>query len=152
MKKSTMIELLNSSTPKQMPVVFIPSYNRPDFVTAKKILCNFNQDGLDKVFIVVREEQYKDYRRVNPKLNYVTIPKGKVNGVGSTRQFIMDYAIEQKLPCIMDMDDDITYLHYLFNRRSQKTGDWCSAHSTLADEQLDPLIPQKVLQLTGKIS
>ncbi len=152
MKRSTMLELLNSSTVKHMPTVFIPSYNRPDFVIAKKVLCNFNQEGLDKVFIVVRDEQYKAYRKINPHLNYVTIPKGTVTGVGSTRQFIMDYALENKLACIMDMDDDITYLHYLFNRRSQRTGQWCSAHSTIADEASDPLIPQKVLQLAGKIA
>ena len=152
MKRSTMLELLNSSTVKHMPTVFIPSYNRPDFVIAKKVLCNFNQEGLDKVFIVVRDEQYKTYRKTNPHLNYVTIPKGTVTGVGSTRQFIMDYALENKLACIMDMDDDITYLHYLFNRRSQRTGQWCSAHSTIADEASDPLIPQKVLQLAGKIA
>ena len=112
MKRSTMLALLEDTTPKDMPHVFIPSYNRPDFVIAKKILHKFNQDGLDKVFIVVREEQYKAYRKVNPRLNFVTIPKGAVDGVGSTRQFIMDYAIENKMPCIMDMDDDITYLHY----------------------------------------
>lgn len=152
MKRSTMLALLEDTTPKDMPHVFIPSYNRPDFVIAKKILHKFNQDGLDKVFIVVREEQYKAYRKVNPRLNFVTIPKGAVDGVGSTRQFIMDYAIENKMPCIMDMDDDITYLHYLFNRRSKATGNWCSAHSTVAEEEKDPLLPQKVLQLAGKIS
>lgn len=152
MKRSQMIELLNNSTVKDMPTVFIPSYNRPDFVIASKILPQFSKEGLDKVFIVVREEQYKAYKKANPWLNFVVIPKGTVSGVGSTRQFIMDYAIDNKLSCIMDMDDDITYLHYLFNRRSKKTGEWCSAHSTLADEASDPLIPQKVLQLAGKIS
>lgn len=152
MKRSTMVELLNNSTIKDMPVVFIPSYNRPDFVTAQKILRQFNQQGLDKVYVVVREEQYKAYHRVNPHLNYITIPQGTVSGGGSTRQFIMDYTIKHKLSCTMEMDDDITYLHYLYNRRSKKTGEWCSAHSTLADEKEDPLIPQKVLQLAGKIS
>ena len=157
MKKLEMVQLLNQTSTKDMPQVFIPSYNRPEFVTGQRILPMFTPEALYRVWIVVREEQFDAYYKankalVNKGMNIVPIPKGAVSGVGSTRQFIMDYAIDHKMPCIMDMDDDITYLHYLYNRRSKKTGSWCSAHSTVADEEADPLIPQKVLQLTGKIA
>lgn len=112
--------------------------------------------ALQKVFLVVREEQYKAYRRENKALikrglNIVKIPTGAVSGVGSTRQFIMDYAIENRLPYIMDMDDDIKYIQYLFTARN-KQGYRYSAHSTVKDYITDPMIPQKCLQLVGKIS
>lgn len=152
MKKSKMQKLLDNTTEKDLPYIFIPSYNRPNFVLGR-ILETFSEKALrQKVFIVVRAEQYKAYKKANPNFEFVVIPKGKVSGVGSTRQFILDYAIENRFPVIMDMDDDITYLHYLFNRRSQATGNWCSAHSTVAEDKKDPLMPQKVLQLAGKIS
>lgn len=151
MKKSKMYELLTSTTAKNMPEVFIPSYNRPDFFSGAHLLPQFNSDGLEHIHIVVRQEQYKAYHRENPKLDFIVIPKGKVTGVGSTRQFILDFAIENRIPCIMDMDDDIKYLQYLYTGKT-KSGDLCSKHSNISDWDKDPLIPQYVLQLTGKIA
>lgn len=156
MKRSKMERILNETTEKDLPFVFIPSYNRPEFVTGEKILPLFTDEALERVFIVVREEQYVAYKKANRKLlkrgmNMVPIPKGAVSGVGSTRQFIMDYAIENRLPCIMDMDDDIKYLQFLYTGRNG-LGEKCSMHTGVKDWEDDPLIPQKVLQLTGRIA
>lgn len=156
MKRSKMERILNETTEKDLPFVFIPSYNRPEFVTGEKILPLFTDEALERVFIVVREEQYVAYKKANRKLlkrgmNMVLIPKGAVSGVGSTRQFIMDYAIENRLPCIMDMDDDIKYLQFLYTGRNG-SGEKCSMHTGVKDWEDDPLIPQKVLQLTGRIA
>lgn len=156
MKRSKMERILNETTEKDLPFVFIPSYNRPEFVTGEKILPLFTDEALERVFIVVREEQYAAYKKANRKLlkrgmNMVPIPKGAVSGVGSTRQFIMDYAIENRLPCIMDMDDDIKYLQFLYTGRNG-LGEKCSMHTGVKDWEDDPLIPQKVLQLTGRIA
>lgn len=156
MKRSRMERILNNTTERDLPHIFIPSYNRPDFVTGKVILPNFTDEALKRVYIVVREEQYKQYKRENRSLikrgmNMVFIPQGEVSGVGSTRQFIMDYAIENRLPCIMDMDDDIKYLQFLYSGRTS-SGEKCSKHTGIKDWKIDPLIPQKVLQLTGKIA
>lgn len=156
MKRKQMEAVLDSTTEKDLPYVFIPSYNRPEFVTGKKLLPMFSEKALEKVFIVVRDEQYKAYRKankglINRGLNMVAIPKGGVTGVGSTRQFIMDYAIKNKMPCIMDMDDDIKYLQFLYTGTS-KAGDPCSLHTGVKDWEDDSRIPQKVLQLTGRIA
>lgn len=151
MKRSKMERILNETTERDLPYVFIPSYNRPEFVTGEKLLPLFTREALEKVFIVVREEQYKAYKRANPKLQFIIIPKGAVSGVGSTRQFIMDTAIENRLPVIMDMDDDIKYLQFLYTGRNG-SGERCSMHTGVRDWEDDPSIPQKVLQLTGKIA
>lgn len=156
MNRKKMERLLNNTTEKDLPYVFIPSYNRPEFVTGQRILPMFTNEALKKVYIVVREEQFDKYYRVNRKLvkrgmNMVPIPKGAVSGVGSTRQFIMDYAIENRMPCIMDMDDDIKYLQFLYTGRNG-SGVRCSMHTGVKDWEDDPMIPQKVLQLTGRIS
>lgn len=151
MKKSKMQKLIDNTTEKDLPYIFIPSYNRPNFVLGR-ILKTFSEKALrQKVFIVVRAEQYKTYKRENPNFEFVVIPKGAVSGVGSTRQFILDYAIENRLPCIMDMDDDIKFLSWLYDRRTAK-GELCLGHTTLEDLKNDPLMFQKVLQLAGKIS
>lgn len=156
MNRRKMERLLNDTAEKDLPYVFIPSYNRPEFVTGQRILPMFTNEALKKVYIVVREEQFDKYYRVNRKLvkrgmNMVPIPKGAVSGVGSTRQFIMDYAIENRMPCIMDMDDDIKYLQFLYTGRNG-SGVRCSMHTGVKDWEDDPMIPQKVLQLTGRIS
>lgn len=156
MNRRKMERLLNDTAEKDLPYVFIPSYNRPEFVTGQRILPMFTNEALKKVYIVVREEQFDKYYRVNRKLvkrgmNMVPIPKGTVSGVGSTRQFIMDYAIENRMPCIMDMDDDIKYLQFLYTGRNG-SGVRCSMHTGVKDWEDDPMIPQKVLQLTGRIS
>lgn len=156
MKRKKMERFLNDTTEKDLPYIFIPSYNRPDFVTGQKILPLFTNKALEKVFIVVREEQcnpyYKSIRKlVKRGLNIILIPKGAVSGVGSTRQFLLDWAIHNRLPCIMDMDDDIKYLQFLYTGVSG-SGNKCSLHTGVKDWVNDPLIPQKVLQLTGRIS
>ena len=140
--------LLNDTSVKDMPMVFIPSYNRPKIVIADKVLSHFTEEALEKVFIVVREEQYEDYYKANPHLQFVQIPHGTVDGVGSTRQFIMDYAIKKRYPVIMDMDDDVKYLQYLFTKEN-KDGVLVSFHTGVRHWKRDPLIPQKVLQMTG---
>lgn len=156
MKRSRMENYLDNTTEKDLPYIFIPSYNRPEFVTGAKLLPMFTDKALSKIFIAVREEQYKAYYKqiralIERGLNIVKIPKGAVSGVGSTRQFILDYAIENRLPCIMDMDDDIKYLQFLYTGKTASGGK-CSKHTGVKDWENDPMIPQKVLQLTGKIA
>lgn len=156
MNRSKIENVLNNTTEKDLLYIFIPSYNRPRFFIGRNLLPMFTDRALSKVYIVVREEQYKEYKKENRDLikrgmNLIPIPKGTVTGVGSTRQFIMDYAIENRLPYIMDMDDDIKYLQFLY-RGKTNSGKECSKHTGVKDYKIDPLIPQKVLQLTGKIS
>lgn len=156
MKRKLMESILSDTTEKDLPYIFIPSYKRPEFITGQKILPLFTDKALERVFIVVREEQYITYCSTNRHLTkrgltIIPIPKGKVSGVGSTRQFILDYAIENRLPCIMDMDDDIKYIQFLYTGRNG-SGKRCSMHTNVKDWEDDPLIPQKVLQLTGRIS
>lgn len=151
MDRRNMIRELKNTSVKDMPYILVPSYNRPDFMFAKNILSKFSSDALSKVFIFVREEQYKEYKRENPKLQYELIPKGAVSGVGSTRNFLLEYAIDNRLPVVMDMDDDVKYLQFIFNTM-REDGSVVSNHSGVRDWGSHPEIPQLVLQLTGKIS
>lgn len=152
MKNSKMVEILNSTSVKDMPYILVPSYRRPDFPFAQTVLNNFSKEALEKVFIFVREEQYKAYKKKNPHLQYVTIPKGAVDGVGSTRNFVLNYAIENRMAVAMDMDDDVTHVHYIYNKKNDK-GEIVSKHSCYARwENEFPETEQLVLQLTGKIA
>lgn len=144
-------ELYKRDMDRNLPPVYIPSYNRPEFVSAK-ILNTFSEEARDKTYIVVRPEQYKAYRRANPRLNVLPISKGyEVNGLASTRQFIFEHARSQGYPRIIDMDDDIKYLTYLWNTKS-KNGNPTSRHSIVADTERDSTLNQRILALAGVIA
>lgn len=152
MRFKKMVEQLMNTTVKDMPYILVPSYRRPDFVFAEKILSQFTDEGLQKVIIFVRDEQYKEYKQQNPKLQYERIPTGAVDGVGSTRNYLLNFAIENKMPVVMDMDDDVRHLQFIYNKNHDTTGEIVSKHSVMRHWEKYPHLPQLVLQLTGKIS
>ena len=65
MNKRDMLHTLKETSVKDMPYILIPSYRRPDFKFASRILPHFTTAGLEKVFIFVREEQYNGQSSVN---------------------------------------------------------------------------------------
>ena len=147
MKKKRMYAELNSHTAADLFHIFVPSYNRPEFVTAE-MFKNFSPEALEKVHIVVRPEQAKAYRKANPNLHILPISKDfhlPINGLASTRQFIFEYARDHRYPYIIDMDDDIRNLAYMYDGVSG-SGETCSKHTIRADRLEDPLLEQKVLQ------
>lgn len=147
MKKKRMYAELNSHTAADLFHIFVPSYNRPEFVTAE-MFKNFSPEALEKVHIVVRPEQAKAYQKANPNLHILPIPKDfhlPINGLASTRQFIFEYARDHRYPYIIDMDDDIRNLAYMYDGISG-SGEACSKHTIRADRLEDPLLEQKVLQ------
>ena len=153
MKKSKMYKKLNSLTVEQLPHIFVPSYNRPNFVTAE-MFKDFTPEALEKVHIVVRPEQAKAYRKANPNLHILPIPKDfhlPINGLASTRQFIFEYAVQNRYSMIIDMDDDIKNLAYMYEGVSG-TGNVCSKHTVKIDKENDPLLQQKVLTMAAAIS
>lgn len=152
MEKQKMKQLLNENNPNMMPHIFCPSYNRPEFVSAIRVFNKFSNETKSKVHVVVRPEQYKDYKRANPGLHILPIPKDyKINGLASTRQFIFEYAVEHRYSMIIDMDDDIKNLAYLYSGISA-AGNMCSRHSTEKDKQEDPLLEQKILLMGAMIA
>lgn len=153
MKKQRMQQILDDVDSRtRLPHIFIPSYNRPEFVSAR-ILRGFTPEARKRIHIVTRWEQRKAYRAANPEFHVLPIPYDyPINGLASTRQFIFEYAVEHKLPLIIDMDDDITYLSYLFDGKSEKTGAPYSKHSIKADREADPMLDQKILTLAAHIA
>lgn len=143
MEKARMQKFLNSVDPETMPHIFVPSYMRPNFVSGK-LFRTFSPEVQKKIHIVVRPEQYKDYSKANPEFDVISMGDYPVNGLASTRQFIFEYAVKHRYSMIIDMDDDIKILTYLFNGVTAK-GDPCSKHSLVPDAQEDPLLQQKVL-------
>lgn len=51
MKRTKMENVLADTTEKDLPYVFIPSYNRPDFVTGSRLLHMFT-DKADRKSVV----------------------------------------------------------------------------------------------------
>lgn len=150
-RKDIMFELENTSEKDLFPI-FVPTYNRMnDLRVEDKIFSHFNEEAYNKIQFVVREEQYKQYKRSYPMCNYLVIPKGQVSGLGSTRNFIIDYCVSHRIPYAIDMDDDIKYISYIFVAISQ-SGEKTSHHSLVTDVKKDPLLYQKVFQLACKIS
>lgn len=151
MEKARMKAMLDAVDPSTMPHIFCPSYNRPDFVSAQ-LFRTFQDDVKEKVHIVVRAEQYEAYKEANPDLDVIPIPEDyPINGLASTRQFIFEYAAANDYDMIIDMDDDIKYIAYMYNGVSG-TGTPCSKHTVMKDREEDPLLEQKVLLMASKIA
>jgi len=148
--KDFMLDRLAETTVDDMPVIFIPSWKRPKFELSRRILPSFNKAALERVFVVVRDEQLCEYKRENKNLQFIPIPNGKVTGLGSTRNFILRHAIGKRLPFIMDIDDDITSVCFLFNRKVG--GKYASAMNKVEEREKDPQLYQRIFQLLGKIT
>lgn len=158
MKKTKMYRMLNQTTVDDLPHIFVPSYMRPDFVTAKKVFSAFEPEALSKVHIVVRKEQYKAYKKANPTLDIIPLPEDfemdgvtGIKGLSSTRQFIFEEAVRRRYPIIIDMDDDIKLLNYMYDGFSG-SGSPCSKHTVVADHCEDPFLPRKILSLAAIIA
>lgn len=158
MEKKKMYRLLNQTTVDDLPHIFVPSYMRPEFSTAKKVFAYFEPEAIKKVHIVVRAEQYKDYKKANQSLDIIPLPEdfsmGKsigIRGLASTRQFIFEEAARRKYSVIIDMDDDIKLLNYMFDGLSG-SGEPCSKHTVVADHEKDPFLPRKILSLATIIA
>ena len=154
MKKQEVIDYLNSTTVDDLPYLFIPSYKRPRPVSAKKILEDFNEEGLKKSYILVREEERDAYYEENKDLiergcNLLAIPEGGVTGVGSTRNYILDYAKEHDLDVVADFDDDLTCVGALFEKLDKK-GEPASGTFLKDERKAIENYQQKVLQAAGK--
>ena len=99
---------------KDLPHIFIPSYRRPIFKSSE-LFQLFSKDLMNKVHIVVRSEEFDAYKSSNPRFDIIKIPEDyPIGGLASTRQFIFEYARDHHLDLIVDMDDDITGLHFCY--------------------------------------
>lgn len=158
MNKDQTIEALNSTTLEDMPALFIMSYNRGgNVVTINKILDDFDDEALKKCYLVVREEQSNCYREKNKELisrglNLLPIPKGAVTGVGSTRNFVMDYAYNLGVDVAFNFDDDLTAFNVLWEDYHARTGEKMSKSMLAADIREFDRYHQKVIQFTAKLA
>lgn len=149
MKEKRLLNLMDSLDPNKMPHIFCPSYMRPNFVSGR-IFRTFEPEVLKKVHIVVRPEQYKAYKKANPEFDIISLGDYPVNGLASTRQFIYEYALEHKYSTIIDMDDDITNLSYLYGALNG-SGNPCSKHSPVRYDYAKEYY-QKILLLGSYIA
>jgi len=108
--KSQVAEMLERAD-KLFPIC-IPSYKRWDRKenkTLTRLIEKCDKAVQDNTYVFVREEQYGLYRESFPSVNIVKLPQ--VNGLASTRQYIVDFVLgELGQPYFMDMDDDIMNL------------------------------------------
>lgn len=149
--KKVMLKRLYALDTNTMPHIFIPSWNRPNFVSAR-LFDNFSEEDLKKVHVVVRRNQYKKYKRANPNMSILPIAKGyEINGLSTTRQFIFEYAVKHKYPIIIDMDDDIKHLRFMYEGVSGN-GVPTTKHSVNGDTDKNPDMNQRILCLAAKIS
>jgi hypothetical protein len=151
LERKEMLRTLAQLDLSKMPHIFIPSWNRPDFVSAR-LFENFSSKEREKVHIVVRHNQYKKYAKAHPNLHILPIPADyPVNGLASTRQFIFEYAVEHRYSVIIDMDDDIKHLRFMYEGVSSR-GVATTKHSLKEDEEKDHQFNQKILCLAASIS
>lgn len=86
--------------------ICIPSYNRPDATLLKKL----KNKGL-KVYLFIRKEQLKLYKKYKEVYNIITLED--VHDIGETRAAIVDWCIKNKISNIFLFDDDIYNIDYM---------------------------------------
>lgn len=156
MKLEEFREKLNSTTVDDLPHIFIPSYMRPEFATSNLFVPGeFSDEGRKKVHVVVRPEQYELYKKANPMLDVIPIPKSfrdPIEGLASTRQFIFEYAADKGYDIIFDFDDDITAINFLPEGLSAKkkipSAKMCSKEIRDTFENMN----EKILSLVAVVS
>ena len=152
MKRRSIVRQIEMMSDREVPHIFVPSYMRPNFASAQRIFSTFSEESLKRVHIVVRPEQADAYRKANPSLDIIPIADDvEVNGLASTRQFIFDEAVRRRYKIIIDMDDDITLLGFLYSGVNGR-GEPCSRHSVKADLQEIEYMYEKILTLAATIA
>ncbi len=158
MFKEELINTLNSTTAKDMPEFFVMSYNRGGkVVTIDKIISDFEDEALKHCHLVVREEQADEYYEYNKALierglNLLKIPSGAVTGVGSTRNFVMDYAAKIGADVAFNFDDDLDNFNASWEGYHKRTGEKMSCCPTVAERKEIEHYYQKVVQYTANIA
>lgn len=93
--------------------IFIPSVLRPAHYTYTNLVSLLPSCIRKKVFYVVRESEYKLYKRAQPDSQFIVIKNRDITptfGTDSTRAILAEKAHELGFSKIIDMDDDISYL------------------------------------------
>lgn len=112
------MEALVTSSHLKYPI-FIPSYsrwNKEDNKTLQLMSKMPEWVQHTMIFVFVREEQYAQYRKSFPNItNIVCLPSQGINGLASTREYMVWYANNVlRTPYFIDMDDDIIRLDYIY--------------------------------------
>lgn len=113
-RREQMEYLLN--TANGIGPICIPTYKRWSREDNKALsfleLCQ--PDIRDNIHIFVRPEQVQAYHESFPWVHIVVLP-AQIQGLASTREYICWYVLNVlHEPIFMDMDDDVTYLLYLW--------------------------------------
>tara|TARA_R100001443_G_scaffold116699_2_gene138109 strand:+ start:508 stop:1275 length:768 start_codon:yes stop_codon:yes gene_type:complete len=90
-----------------MNPIFIPSKGR---AKTSKLIQQINEHNLEHKFFIEPQE-YSDYKKIISKKNLINI-ESKNKGIAFVRQFILDYAIKNKIYRYWQLDDDITGFYY----------------------------------------
>lgn len=113
---------------KELVKCVIPSYKRAGKVTTFNAVAN--------CALVVREEQYEDYREAYPDKEIITIPKGEIqNGIADTREWIMRNVNGGN---VFMFDDDIKSI-----RRAYVPGQY-SEMANDPEVETDTIVPPEV--------
>lgn len=124
----------------------IPSYTRPYFKLAKW-LRKCSREFLDlHIRIFVHSEELEQYKAINPTFKYVIVPE-QYYGVGYTREFINKWGVANKISILLDWDDDIKNLTFMY-ASTDCYGIPSTKHSSRTDEVSDPLFTEKILCYT----
>lgn len=118
MQYDELIKLLKSMDPAECYPLYVPSVMRPAHFLYQNVIQFLPREYKDKVYYITRDKYYKDYKRTQPDVNVVVIPKEyEYDGYGldTTRKFIFDLAVAQGHKRIFDWDDDIDSLGAIYS-------------------------------------
>jgi hypothetical protein len=128
----------------------IPSYTRPDFVLGRLLKKCTKEFIRTHIYVFVHQDELDDYKQFNPELNYEVVPES-CYGLGYTRDYINCWSVSKGLKLILNWDDDIKNLTFMYASKDCY-GNPSTKHSSREDERNDPIFTQKILCYTAYIA
>lgn len=115
MDLQTSLEYLENANLNRIYPIFVPSIFRPGHYFYQHVVKRLPVPR--NVFYVVRENQYKEYKAAQPDVEFVVIKqKDQFPGYGldTTRKLIEDTARSYGFQRIIDVDDDINFISFVY--------------------------------------
>lgn len=117
MDKARVLDYLKRSPIDNIYPIFVPSIFRPNHYFYKTVVKNMPEHLRKRVYYVVRDGQYLEYKQAQPDVKFLPLPKNLPEGFGldSTRMYIEEQARLMGYDKILDVDDDINTLTFVYD-------------------------------------
>lgn len=146
MKREQMMERLNDLDVGERLPVWVISYQRPGTAPLLNMMKTWGTAG--DVNVLVRDSQLKAYEAAYPELRIHSLPDEEINSCGGARWGAAMLAYDLGQDTIIQMDDDVLKLDFLYEGHigsGPNAGTECSRLTSMKDRKEMPDLDERIL-------